>query len=367
MKRNICFLVLCLLLTVPALSQNKSFKYVNASEFNIIGKVLPTSRPFTRIDTSRYRMDDKVIMRYAEHSTGLAVLFKTDSRNITAKWVTSDSEVRANMTTVSQKGLDLYIRQDGEWVFAGIGTPSVKAGQLDVHESLIVGNMAEGMKECLLYLPMFDRVDSLSIGIDEDAVIESMENPFRFKIIFKGSSITHGISASRSGMTYPARFGRDNGYDVCNLGFSGKSKLQKEFAQILAEAHADAFIFDAFSNPSATEIRERFDEFVDVIRAAHPYTPLIFLQTERRETRNFNQNTEKRESDKQAAAEEVVRRRMQTDKNIYFIDSEGFLGEDHVGTVDGTHPNDIGFSRMLDCIEPAIIEILEDYGLILPE
>ena len=73
MKRNICFLVLCLMLTVPALSQNKSCKYVDASEFNIIGKVLPTSRPFTRIDTSRYRMDDKVIMRYAEHSTGLAV------------------------------------------------------------------------------------------------------------------------------------------------------------------------------------------------------------------------------------------------------------------------------------------------------
>ena len=367
MKGKFFLLAFSLLLAIPAFSQSRPCKYVDASGLNIIGKVFPTSKPFTRIDTSRYKIDDKVIMRYAEHSTGLAVMFRTDSRNISARWVTSASGLRANMTTISQKGLDLYIRQDGEWVFAGIGTPSVKAGQLDVHESLIVGNMAEGMKECLLYLPMFDRVDSLSIGIDEDAVIKSMENPFRFKIIFKGSSITHGISASRSGMTYPARFGRDNGYDVCNLGFSGKSKLQKEFAQILAEAHADAFIFDAFSNPSATEIRERFDEFVDVIRAAHPYTPLIFLQTERRETRNFNQNTEKRESDKQAAAEEVVRRRMQTDKNIYFIDSEGFLGEDHVGTVDGTHPNDIGFSRMLDCIEPAIIEILEDYGLILPE
>ena len=151
------------------------------------------------------------------------------------------------------------------------------------------------MKECLLYLPMFDRVDSLEIGIDQDACIESMENPFKFKIIFKGSSITHGISASRSGMTYPARFGRDNGYYVCNLGFSGKSKLQKEFAMILADAQADAFVFDAFSNPSAAEIRERFDAFVDVIRASHPQTPLIFLQTERRETRNFNQKNEELE------------------------------------------------------------------------
>ena len=363
MKGKFFLLAVSRLLAVTAFSQNKPCKYVDASGLNIIGKVFPTSKPFTRIDTSRYKIDDKVIMRYAEHSTGLAVMFRTDSRNISARWVTSASGLRANMTTVSQKGLDLYIRQDGEWVFAGVGTPSVKEGHVDVHEGQIVADMAEGMKECLLYLPMFDRVDSLEIGIDQDACIESMENPFKFKIIFKGSSITHGISASRSGMTYPARFGRDNGYYVCNLGFSGKSKLQKEFAMILADAQADAFVFDAFSNPSAAEIRERFDAFVDVIRAAHPQTPLIFLQTERRETRNFNQKNEEREAGKQTAAEEVVRRRMQTDKNMYFIDSEGCLGYDHVGTVDGAHPNDIGFSRMLDCIGPAIIEILEGYGL----
>jgi hypothetical protein len=367
MKEKICLFVISLLFAVPVLSQTKSYRYVDAAELNVIGKVFPTTKPFTRIDTSRYKIDDKVIMRYAEHSTGLAVLFKTDSRNISAKWVTSSSEVRANMTTVSQKGLDLYIRENGEWVFAGVGIPSVKEGRLDVHEGLITGDMAEGMKECLLYLPMFDRLDSLSVGIDPDASIEPMDNPFKFKIIFKGSSITHGISASRSGMTYPARFGRDNGYYVCNLGFSGKSKLQKEFAQMLADAQADAFVFDAFSNPSAKEIRERFDDFVDVIRAAHPETPLIFLQTERRETRNFNQKNEAHEADKQAAAEEVVRRRMLTDKNMYFIDSDGFLGDDHIGTVDGTHPNDIGFSRMLDSMEPAIIQILEGYGLDVDE
>ena len=367
MKHKICLLVIYMLLAVPALSQNNTCKYVDASGLNVIGKPFATSKPFTRIDTSRFRFDDKVIQRYADHSTGLAVLFRTDSRSISARWVTSAADIRANMTTVSQKGLDLYIRQDGEWVFAGIATPSVKEGKLDVHESQIVGNMADGIKECLLYLPMFDRVDSLTIGIDQDAVIEPMENPFKFKIVFKGSSITHGISASRSGMTYPARFGRDNGYYVCNLGFSGKSKLQKEFAQMLAETQADAFVFDAFSNPSAAEIRERFDGFVDVIRAAHPETPLIFLQTERRETRNFNQRNEERESAKQTAAEEVVRRRMQKDKHIYFIDSEGFLGDDHVGTVDGTHPNDIGFSRMLDSMTPAIIQILEGYGLDVDE
>lgn len=361
-RRSLLFVV-SFLICVTASGQKKVYKYVDASELNVIGKVLPTSEPFARVDTAKYKFDDKGIMRYSGYSTGLAVLFKTDSRNINAKWVTSKGNAGSNMTAILQKGLDLYIKQNGEWVFAGVGTPDMRKEPHDAHESLLVGNMAEGMKECLLYLPLFDRVDSLAIGIDENASIEPLENPFKFKIIFKGSSITHGASASRPGMTYPARFGRDNGYYVCNLGFSGRSRLQKEFAQLLADAEADAFVFDAFSNPPAEEIYERFDEFVDIIRSSHPDTPLIFLQTERRETRNFNLSNEEREAAKQKAAEEVVRRRMQEDKNIFFIDSKGFLGDDHIATVDGTHPNDIGFSRMLDCIEPAIIEILEGYGL----
>lgn len=357
-------LLLCLLLSAfPSHAQKTSYRYVDASGLNVIGKVLPTSEPFTRLDTTMYKSDDKLIMNYCCHSTGLAVLFRTDSRNIKARWVTSDANAGSNLTAIVSKGLDLYIRENGKWVFAGVGSPNMKQAPHDEHEGLIVGNMSEGIKECLLYLPLFDKVESLEIGVDEGASIEPMENPFKYKIVFKGSSITHGASASRPGMSYPARFGRDNGFYVCNLGFSGSSKLQEEFAHVLADTQADAFILDAFSNPAADVIYERFDGFVDIIRAAHPETPLIFLQTERRETRNFNTNSEAKEAAKQKAAQEVVRRRMQSDKNIYFIDSRDFLGDDHIGTIDGTHPNDIGFSRMLDVISPAIMEILEGYGI----
>lgn len=355
--------MMSLLLCINMAGQKRQYKYVDAADLTIIGKVLPTPEPYTRIDTVVYKFDDKVAMRYANYSTGLAVVFRTDSRNINVKWQTSSSNAGANMTAILQKGLDLYIKNDGEWVFAGVGSPKMGRAPYDRHESLVVGNMTEGMKECLMYLPVFDKVDKMEIGVDEGSVIEAIDNPFSHKIIFKGSSITHGASASRPGMTYPARFGRDNGFYVCNMGFSGRSKLQKEYAHILAASEADAFVFDAFSNPPGTVIHECFDEFVDIIRAAHPYAPMIFLQTERRETRNFNQRSEEIESAKQKAGETVVRERMKTDKHMYFIDSEGFLGDEHIGTVDGTHPNDIGFTHMLDCITPKILTILEKYGI----
>lgn len=363
MKGKVSLFFVFLMLAVAASAQTKSYKYVDASGLNVIGKVLPTSAPFTRLDTSVYKFNDSTIDSYACHSTGLAVLFRTDSRNISARWMTSAANAGANLTAIVSKGLDLYIREGEKWVFAGVGNPDMKKEPHDVHQRLIVGDMAEGVKDCLLYLPLFDRVDSLEIGVDESAFIEPMENPFRYNIVFKGSSITHGASASRPGMSYPARFGRDYGYNVYNLGFSGSSKLQKEFAVLLADIQADAFVLDVFSNPQADIIYERFDEFVDIIRAAHPHTPLIFLQTERRETRNFNVKADQREAAKQKAAYEVVSRRMQTDENIYFIDSRDFLGDDHIGTIDGTHPNDIGFSRMLGVIGPAIMGILKGYGM----
>ena len=139
--------------------------------------------------------------------------------------------------------------------------------------------------------------------------------------------------------------------------------MQPEFASYLSRVEADAFVFDCFSNPSAEVINERFDAFVDTIRRTHPTTPLIFLQTIRRETRNFSTRIEKFEREKQAAAEAQVRDRMKTDKNIYFVDPGDLLGSDHIATADGTHPTDLGFPYMLDRIEPQIRKILGKYGI----
>ena len=59
-------------------------------------------------------------------------------------------------------------------------------------------------------------------GVRGDNYIR-IDNPFRHRIVIKGSSVTHGLAASRPGMSYAARFGRDNGFYCFNLGFSGKT------------------------------------------------------------------------------------------------------------------------------------------------
>ena len=227
-------------------------------------------------------------------------------------------------------------------------------------ERVIVDNMGTEEKECLLYLPLYDELKSLEIGVSSDAHIYKGENPFKKKIVVYGSSILQGASASRPGMAYPARLSRSSGYNFINLGLSGNGKMEKEVAGMLADIDADAFILDCIPNPSPKEITERAVDFVMTLREKHPDTPIIIIQTLIRETGNFNQKA--RENVKQqneAIAEQVEVLRKKGVKNLYFIKEDRFLGTDHEGTIDGTHPNDLGFDRMLKKYKPAISKILK--------
>ena len=352
--------LLCVLCIGPASAAEKPEpNYVDAATLTLVNKPHATKQPFHRVEVADYPDLSKTVRLYYTYSTGVAVVFRTDSRTISARWTTTDRKPSTHMTGLSQKGMDLYIKRDGEWVFAGIARPGLGAD----HKATLVEHMDGTEKGCLLYLPLFDEVKTLEIGVDAGARIEAAPNPFRHRIVVLGSSITHGASAGRPGMTWTARLARRMGLDFLNLGYSGQCKLQPEFARMLAEMDADAFVFDAFSNPSAGEIEERLDAFVATVRKAHPSTPLIFIQTEVRETVNFNLRARKFESDKRAAAEAGIRRLMKDDRNIYFIDSRGMIGTDHLGTVDGSHPSDQGFMYMTRHLEPQLRKIFRKYGI----
>ena len=103
--------------------------------------------------------------------------------------------------------------------------------------------------------------------------------------------------------------------------------------------------------------------FVRRIRESHPTTPLIFLQTEVRESGNFDLKKRAFEDAKREAARKGMEKILETDKNIWFINPGMKLGDDHEATVDGVHPTDLGFERMLKKVQPQIIRILQKHGI----
>lgn len=82
-----------------------------------------TKQPFHRVEVADYPDLSKTVRLYYTYSTGVAVVFRTDSRTISARWTTTDRKPSTHMTGLSQKGMDLYIKRDGEWVFAASPVP----------------------------------------------------------------------------------------------------------------------------------------------------------------------------------------------------------------------------------------------------
>ena len=357
--RRVCALVVATILLSSVAFAAPKYQYVDALSLTIINKAQNDGLPLNRIDVEQFDIP-KSAKSGLRNTTGLAVVFSTDSRSIRVKWSTTAKRLGSNMTPIFHSGLDLYIKENGKWVFAGVARPKTVGQE---HEYVAVKNMAVGEKECMLYLPMFNGVKSLQIGVEEDAAIKAIPSPFKHKILFVGSSLTHGASAARPGLCYVARMGRMLNAETPNIGLSGRCRLDDFFANIVCATEADAYFFDTFSNSTKQMIEERLYNFVKRIVAAHPDKPMIFLQTVKRDSGRFDLGARKRNDDQRAAAEVLMKQICKEFKNVYFINPGFYIGEDGEGTIDGAHLNDLGVERMLNHTMPKITRILKKYKI----
>ena len=366
MKKTLLLLPL-LAFALLASAQNPDYVYTEASELTLVGKLMPgkTANPYHRVDTTLYKGFTKRENLLVRMSSGMACAFRTNTRSISVLTRYGEMDDPVNSTLISARGYDLYIRKDGKWLWAASGVNS--RNNLEKPLTLIAG-MDGQEHECLLYFPNFSEELSIQVGVETGATLAPLENPFRHRIAIWGSSFTHGTSTSRAGMTYPAQFSRATGIQMLSLGCSGRCMMQDYFADVLADVEADAFVFDAFSNPLAPVIRERLVPFIDRMVAAHPGKPLIFQQTIYRERRNFNVTDDEKEQAKMDAAAQIFREIKSTRegrkkyKDVYFIVPDA-CPPSHEASVDGTHPDNYGYTLWEQSIEKQIIRILRRYGI----
>ena len=355
--RRLLLPVLMVMALSAAAQTSPKIVYTEASDLTLTGKLMDTPNPYHRVDTVRFKGFTKSENNQVRNSAGIAVAFKTNAKNISVLTEYGDVGWPNNTGGFSARGYDLYIKRDGRWIWAGAGVSGDLTKPFNV-----ISNMDGTMKECLLYLPILSEEYSVKIGVEEGAVLEAIPNPFRHRIGIFGSSFTHGISTSRAGMAYPDIFTRDTGLQLLNLGCSGNCKLQSYFADVLAAADVDAFIFDTFSNPSPEQIQERLFPFIEKVQAAHPGKPLIFQRTIYREWRNFNTGTAASEANRIAVVDSLMKIACKKYKDVYYIHPNA-SAPDHETTQDGTHPSDRGYQLWAQSIEKPVKKILRKYGI----
>lgn len=306
-----------------------------------------------------YQKDlDTVVSRLSTYSTGLYIEFKTASPSIAVKLSLVNKKELLNTSDIASRGLDLYCFYDGSWQYVNSAIPVNKNNQ-----QLLISHLPLGEKLFRLNLPLFDTIDELQIGISSGFSI-AKSTLTEDKIVFYGTSITQGTGASRPGMAYPSIVGRELGVEVINLGFSGQGKFQLPIADILCSTNADMFVLDCTPNSSPELIEANAVQFIKRLRACKPDIPILLIESVIREYSHFNcggpdtfgslayvkaQNSALRKSFDDAVKSGV--------NNIYYLEAENLLGNDHEATVDGTHPSDLGYLRIAEKVTEKIASI----------
>lgn len=352
MRKLFTIAVLCCL-ALPALAQHD---YTDALSLTVVGKFTETIHPWDRLDEREGMTAGE--KGQAKMCAGMSVAFSTNSKSIGVRVVwRKKAGDGGNMGHISSRGFDLYMKKDGKWLWAGNGYPKNTPGE--PLEAELIKDSGNGEKHCLLYLPLFSQIESLDVVTDEGSWIEADSQPFKGRIAVWGSSYTHGSGAGRCAMTWEAQLSRATGYNFINLGFSGNCKLQPYFADaLLAGEPVDAFIFDAFSNPSPKEVQERLEPFIQRFVKERPGIPLIFLQTLRREKRNFSDSYDAREKAKRENAEKMMQEMAAKYPDVYWINTTNATSPTHEATSDGSHPDSYGYTLWMESVREPILKIL---------
>ncbi|MCC8424581.1 SGNH/GDSL hydrolase family protein [Mucilaginibacter sp. UR6-11] len=339
-------------------AQTDSIVYTDAATLYMSGKPFNTVNPYQRVDTARYPALPAPVKRLLTHSAGLAVCFTSNSTSISAKWCINKPLAYANMTTINSQGLNLYVQKNGKWQFAGVAKP----GNKKCTQALIVENMEKGDKKFLLYLPTYNELNSLEIGVERGCTIKSMPGAFKKRVAVYGSSVTQGASASRSGLAYPAVLSRHLGYDFINIGMSGSAKMEPAVVAMVNDVEADAYLLDCIPNASVQQIKDRTLNMVMAIQKAHPGKPIILLNSISREQGFVDMKMGATVIAQNRATDSIANILLKKHtKDFYFIDVKNFFGDDHEASTDYAHPNDLGFYRFVQKLEPMVADILKKY------
>ncbi|GHT76428.1 hypothetical protein FACS189463_1480 [Bacteroidia bacterium] len=298
------------------------------------------------------------VWNLSRHSAGLAVhFFVTGTSFIETKWKLTENRYIAHMTPQGINGLDLYVKLNGKWQWSGIARPD-KDG-LD-QKALIRKDFLPGKTyECMLYLPLYTGVSSVELGFSPQATITPATTTKK-PLVFYGSSILQGCSASRSGMVFSSMLGRQFEIPVVNLGFSGNGLLEYYFGNILSEMDASVYILDCMPNMfrlTKEEVEKRVLTGVRKLRKNHPDTPIVLV-----EDRSYTHSdlagkpVEYHNREGLQAAYKILKKET---KGLYYVEGDQLLGDDNEAAVDGSHPSDLGMYRYYTVLKPVIAKALK--------
>jgi len=286
-------------------------------------------------------------------STGVRIGFRTDATEFTVELSLKTLSPDVGMSIYACQSAEVLIGDRSNYKFAGLVNPA----SYDNKVFSKTFKKSNAFEDVLIFLPRNEIVENISVTFPDEATVKE-PTPYKYgPILFYGSSITEGAHASRPSNSYISLLSNRLDFDFYNLGFSGSAKGEIEIADYINTTDFNVFVMDYDHNaPTPEFLKSTHKPFFMRIREKNPDLPIIIMSKP-----DFN-----------SSPADIERRNIiyntyrdainQGDRNVYFIDGESFYGADDRGccSSDTIHPNDLGFYRMANTIEPILKTILED-------
>jgi lysophospholipase L1-like esterase len=312
-------------------------------------------REYCRLPLDTLEKQSDGVRTLAWNTAGVQVRFRSNSNKISLQVKLHSANLMSHMPATGQSGFDLYVGTGNKKTYLKTAIPP---SNVDQYEAVIFDGQEQMEREFTINFPLYNGVEKLRIGLLPGTELSA---PTAFTIpspvLFYGSSITQGGCASRPGNCYCQILSRHLDFECLNFGFSGNARGELIMAEIIASLKLSAFVMDYDHNaPTAEYLQETHAPFYRLIRKQQPDLPIVMVSMPdvdlRREAADLRRKII-RKTYRQGLSE--------GDRNLYFVDGRKLFGnkDRDACTVDGCHPNDLGFFRMAEHIEPTLRKALK--------
>ena len=320
-----------------------NYTSVLESPFRVHG-VRYDGKQFIRLPEDVAKATNEGVAFLYANTAGGRVRFVTDSEYVAIHAETANVGKMGHFAPSGSAGFDLY----ADNAFTGAFVPPYD--QKDGYDGIVCFDSAKP-REITVNFPLYSNVTALYIGLRKDAYLgEPAPYLHKTPVVYYGSSITQGGCASRPGLSYQSILSRKLDTEYVNLGFSGSCKAEDAMIRYLCEQEMSVFVYDYDHNaPTPEYLAETHEKLYKALRFTKPDLPIVLMSrpkfTLNEDDRRRLRIIEKTSDNAKAAG----------DANIYLLDGPTLMalaGDE--GTVDGCHPNDLGFFSMAAALEPVL-------------
>jgi len=363
-----------LFMCVISSAQQKDIKWRNPVDghSDAIG-----GRAWNKVDTEnaydRLPLKAKITVRkpvwdLSRQSAGLNIRFKTNAKNIKIRYAVAGQLSMPHMPTTGVSGVDLYAQdKNRNWLWAKGGYSFGDTIRWNYSNLDLQNSDSQPELEYTLYLPLYNSVKWLEIGVDVSDAFLFIAPETTKPIVVYGTSIAQGACASRPGMAWTSIVERTLNTPLINLGFSGNGTLDTEMIELISEIDAGLYVFDCLPNLSVEnwtlkdqeKVIDKIMNAVEQIRVTRPQTPILLTEHAGYTDEGFSKKREQESVTVNKALQIAFKRlKSQGKKDIYLL-SKKEIALDMNSSVDGIHPSDLGMRQLAVAYVTKIRKILK--------